>query len=109
MPPSKSSRNSFPFKPVTRKYEQLPVSSRCLFLLHVEEERGERGLGKVGDSSTGVSHLITVYYYCSKKLLTPIEKAEFVCKKFVEGGKGEEGGRRTRLFQCIGRSKNVRK
>lgn len=108
MPPSKSSRNSFPFKPVTRKHEQPPASSRCLFLLHVEEERGGRGLGKVGDSSTGVSHLITVYYYCSKKLLTPIEKAEFVWKKFVGGGKGE-GGRRTRLFQCTGRSKNVKK
>lgn len=54
---------------------------------------------KIGDSSTGVSHLVTVY--CSKQLLTPIEKAEFVWKKFVEGRKeGEE-----RLFQCASKMK----
>lgn len=41
VPPPKSSRNSFPFKPVTRKHEQPP---RRLFLLHVEEGRGGRGL-----------------------------------------------------------------
>lgn len=87
VPPPKSSRNSFPFKPVTRKHEQPPLVG-CSSSTWKKSVGGGRGLEKIGDSSTGVSHLVTVY--CSKQLLTPIEKAEFVWKKFVEGRKGEE-------------------